>query len=223
MITHSLPSPVWTHTRPPDISYFNFAGSVADSMISRFFDATSGGFFDSEISADRNTLGVLGTRRKPYQDSPTPAGNPVAAIALFRLHTYTNHSSYREKAERTLDTLAGSASQYGIFVATYGIAAVHFTRPHTQVIIVGNDQLAGELAQTATASFSLSRTVLKMTANEAAPQNLPPALAETIPALPAVKSGKSMALICSRFSCQPPLFDPGQLAQNLTAIFRQEP
>ena len=206
-----------------DFSYFNFARTITDAMVSRFFDATSGGFFDSESSADRNPLGVLGTRRKPYQDSPTPAGNPVAAIALLRLHAYTNDTSYREKAEQTLDVLAGSASQYGIFVATYGIAAVHFTRPHTQVIIVGNDELAGELAQIATATFSLSRTVLKMTANEAAPQNLPPALAESIPALPALKSGQSAALICSGFSCQPALFDPGQLEQTLTATLHQEP
>ena len=65
-----------------DLSYFKFAQSIADAMIARFFDATSGGFFDSEPAADGKSLGVLATRRKPLQDSPTPAGNPMAAIAL---------------------------------------------------------------------------------------------------------------------------------------------
>ena len=31
-----------------DLSYFKFAQAISDSMIARFFDPTSGGFFDSE-------------------------------------------------------------------------------------------------------------------------------------------------------------------------------
>ena len=205
-----------------DLSYFNFARRLADAMVSRFFDATSGGFFDSEVLRDQRALGVLSSPRKPFQDSPTPAGNPVAVIVLLRLYAYTNDRSYRERAEQTLRVLAGSAGQYGIFVATYGIAAVHFTRPHTQVIIVGSDELARELGQTATASFALNRTVLKLTANESVPQNLPPALAETIPNLPALKSGKSAALICSGFSCRPPIFEASQLARDLAAISQRD-
>src|SRR6266704_5922425 len=123
-----------------DLSYFNFARSIADAMIQRFFDSVSGGFFDTEIMANGNSgsLGVLGTRRKPFQDSPTPAGNPVAAIALLRMHAYTNEPSYRDNAKRTLEILAGLAGQYGLFAATYGIAAVYLS-PHTQVEVVGND------------------------------------------------------------------------------------
>src|SRR5438552_1874766 len=100
-----------------DLSYFNFARSIVDAMIQRFFDSVSGGFFDTEIVAngDGGSLGVLGTRRKPFQDSPTPAGNSVAAIALLRMHAYTNEPSYRDNAERTLEILAGLAGQYGLF------------------------------------------------------------------------------------------------------------
>ena len=87
-----------------DLSYFKFARSITDAMIARFFDATSGGFFDSEPAADGKSLGVLATRRKPLQDSPTPAGNPMAAIALLRLHHFTGAVDYREKAEQTLET-----------------------------------------------------------------------------------------------------------------------
>ncbi len=65
-----------------DLSYFKFAHAITDAMIARLFDATSGGFFDSEPAADGISLGVMATRRKPLQDSPTPAGNPMAAIAL---------------------------------------------------------------------------------------------------------------------------------------------
>ena len=58
------------------IQYFNAARAIADAMIKRFFDATSGGFFDMDSTADpTGLLGALSARRKPLQDSPTPAGN----------------------------------------------------------------------------------------------------------------------------------------------------
>ena len=72
-----------------DVSYFRFAQSIVDAMVTRFFDATGGGFFDTEPDPNGKNLGVLATRRKPLQDSPTPAGNPMAAIALLRLHHLT--------------------------------------------------------------------------------------------------------------------------------------
>ncbi|HXM59503.1 MAG TPA: thioredoxin domain-containing protein [Terriglobales bacterium] len=202
-----------------DLSYFNFARRIADAMVDRFFDPISGGFFDTgEISSDEKALGVLGTRRKPFQDSPTPAGNSVAAIALLRLHAYTNDASLREKAEQTIELIAGLAGQYGLFAATYGIAAVHLSNPHTQIVIVGNDEQADRLYDAAVASYSASKAVLKLAANKAVPQNLPPALAETIPQLPAMQQGKTVAVVCSGFTCQPPISDPDELTRSLRQL-----
>ncbi|HEV2718344.1 MAG TPA: sigma factor-like helix-turn-helix DNA-binding protein, partial [Terriglobales bacterium] len=200
-----------------DLSYFDFAHKIADAMIRRFFDSVSGGFFDTQTAANGNSdsLGVLGTRRKPFQDSPTPAGNPVAAIALLRMHAYTNELSYREKAERTLEILADVAGQYGLFAATYGIAAVHFSQPHTQVIVVGSGEPADQLFASAVASFDLNKAALKFESNQIAPQNLPPALAETVPHLPGIEKGTASAIICSGFSCQPPISDPKELTESL--------
>src|SRR5947209_2419951 len=164
-----------------DLSYFKFAKRIADAMLEKFFDQVSGGFFDTEQTAgSEKLLGVLGARRKPFQDSPTPAGNSIAAIAMLRLHAYTHDETYRDKAEQTLEVFAGMAEQYGIFSATYGIAAVHFSKPHTQVMIIGGDELAAQLYSAAAASFAFSRSVIKLAANEAVTQNLPAALAETI-------------------------------------------
>ncbi len=195
-----------------DLSYFNFARKVMDAMVERFYDQTSGGFFDSEISA---ALGALATRRKPFQDSPTPAGNSAAAIALFRMHAYTNEKSYREKAEDTLEVFAGISEQYGMFAATYALAAVWLLEGHTQVVVVGNDERARQLYAAAVAPFAVNKAVLKMSDSSAAPQNLPPALAEVVPNLPSVKEGKSTAIICSNFTCQPPISDPDELAKLL--------
>ena len=199
-----------------DLSYFNFAKRIKDAMVERFFDPVSGGFFDTgKPTADEKILGVLGSRRKPFQDSPTPAGNSVAAIALLRLHAYTNDPGLRDKAEQTIEIIAGLAGQYGLFAATYGIAAVHLLHPHTQVVIVGNDELAGRLYDAAIASYAANKTVLKLEASKAVPQNLPPALAETIPQLSGIKEGKTFAVICSGFACQPPVSDPDEIARQL--------
>src|SRR5437660_1271627 len=207
-----------------DLSYFNFARSIVDAMIQRFFDSVSGGFFDTEIVANGNSdsLGVLGIRRKPFQDSPTPAGNSVAAIALLRMHAYTNEPSYRDNAERTLEILAGLAGQYGQFAATYGIAAVHLSRPHTQAMVVGNIEVAQDLYRSAVAPFALNKAVIKLTGLEnIVSQNLAPALAETIPHLPALSEKTSAAIICSDFSCQPPIANPKELTESLRRVARR--
>jgi uncharacterized protein len=201
-----------------DFSYFKFARSICDAMITKFFDATTGGFFDAEPAAEGKSLGVLGTRRKPVQDSPTPAGNPMAAIALLRLHHYTGDSGYRDKAELTLETFAGVAEKLGIFAATYGIAVAHFLETPVQVVVIaGNGADGSSLATVATAAFAFNKSVLRLTANQAVAGNLPPALAATIPNLPGLNSGESFAVLCSGFACQPPVKDAGELRSALDA------
>jgi uncharacterized protein YyaL (SSP411 family) len=230
-----------------DLSYFRFARSIAEAMVAGFFDPEAGGFFDVRAAADgastkQTALGILGTRRKPFQDSPTPAGNSAAAIALLRLHGYSgdagnndvaNHdASYRDRAERTLEVYAGVAGQHGIFAATYGLAVVRFIQPHTQVVVVGKDEVAAELYRAAVGPLSFGTAVLRLDADKAVAQNLPPALAETIPNLPQLAGGRSVdgrssdgrspdgrsfAVVCSGFACQPPIFDAQELARVLGA------
>jgi uncharacterized protein YyaL (SSP411 family) len=208
-----------------DLSYFKFARAIGDAMIARFFDAVSGGFFDAEPAADGKSLGVLSTRRKPLQDSPTPAGNPMAAIALLRLHHYTGDDAYRDKAEQTLETFAGVAEQFGIFAATYGIAVVHLLENSVQVVVVAGNRAEGAvsaLAAVAATAFAFNKTVLRLTANQAVAENLPPALAATIPNLPQLSSGESFAVVCSGFACQPPLTDPAELRRVLESALKQQ-
>jgi len=201
-----------------DLSYFKFAQAITDAMIARFFDATSGGFFDSEPIAEGKTLGVLATRRKPLQDSPTPAGNPMAAIALTRMHHYTGDAGYRDKAELTLETFAGAAEQFGIFAATYGIAVLHWLERPVQVVLIAEDReqdAAEKLYAAAVAPFAFNKSTLRLGVNQAVAENLPPALAATIPNLPALGSGKSFAVLCSGSACQPPVTDATELGRML--------
>ena len=66
-----------------------------------------------------------------------------------------------------------------------------------------------------TRPLGLSAAVVRLDADQAVAQNLPPALAETIPNLPALGDGRSFAVVCSGFACQPPVFDAQELARAL--------
>ena len=203
-----------------DLTYFTFAQRIGDWMIEHFFDEEAGGFFDTDktVHPDK-ALGVLATRRKPFQDSPTPAGNSVAAIALLRLYAYTNQQEYWNRAERTMEVLGGLAGQYGIFAATYAIAGVYFSHAHTQVVIIGESDAAEKLYRAAVAQFSFGKAVLKLDPGKAVSENLPPALAETIPRLPAVRDRQTVSVICSNFTCQPPISDAAELTHALKNAF----
>ena len=188
-----------------DLSYYRFAERIAAKLIEYFYDETAGGFFDTSRQALQGNLGAMSARRKPLQDSPTPAGNPAAAIALLRLCEYSGEPRHREIAGSTLKAFAGIAGHFGIFAATYGIAIMLYSRPHTQIVVIGNDVRADELHRAAVSLYSISKSVLGFDPDHVVAENLPPALAQTLSNLPAVKEKKSVAVLCSGFSCQPPV------------------
>ena len=201
-----------------DLSYFHFAEKIADAMVTRFHDPREGGFFDMASGPDVGdglVLGALAARRKPLQDSPTPAGNPAAAIALLRLHAYTNNARHRELAESTLKAFAGIAAHYGLFAASYGIALSMYLQPHTQVVITGGGERGAQLEAAALKHFGLNQSVLHLLEGKVAAHVLPPALAETIPNLPAVKKGHTVAVVCGGFTCLPPIAEPAELEEWL--------
>jgi uncharacterized protein YyaL (SSP411 family) len=188
-------------------------------MIARFHDKNEGAFFDIATGptvGDGMVLGALAARRKPLQDSPTPAGNPAAAIALLRLHAYSNDAKYRDIAEATLEAFAAIAEHYGLFASTYAIGLDMYLHPHTQVVIAGSGEEAEKLKAAAVRPFSFNKSVLHLPQGEIVPQMLPPAFAETIPNIPGVREGKAVAVLCSNFSCQPPISDPMELASALS-------
>ncbi|MGO8811337.1 MAG: hypothetical protein ACLQJF_17905, partial [Candidatus Sulfotelmatobacter sp.] len=72
------------------------------------------------------------------------------------------------------------------------------------------------------ATFAFNKTALRLSANQAVAENLPPALASTIPNLPELKSGKSFAIICSGFACQPPITDAAELRRVLESATKRQ-
>ncbi len=190
-----------------DSRYFNAAQKTMDLAITRYGDAEGGGFFDRP--SDAAPMGGLDVRRKPFQDSPTPGANSVAAIALIRMHAFTGDERYHSFAKKTLEAFAGIAPQYGLFAATYGLAATLFAHHPLQVVITGhsNDPAARALEAAARRVYRFGKSVLRVTP-DTAQLHLAGALKETLPHLPAEKA---LAVVCSGQTCLPPTSDPAQL------------
>jgi uncharacterized protein YyaL (SSP411 family) len=198
-----------------DLRHFTSATEIAARMISGFCDETGGGFFDLDRNSLADSVGALTATRKPFQDSPTPAGNSSAALALLRLHALNGDARLHEIAEDTLEVFAGVAGQFGIYAGTYGLASVWMTRPHIQVVVIGKGPQADALYAAAVGGFVLNKIVLRVSSAATLKQSLPCALAETLSAVPGLQDGSVFALLCSGFTCQPPIASVDELQKAL--------
>ncbi len=189
--------------------YYQAALELAEGMIAKFYDSTGGGFFDAAASGPE-LLGALTARRKPLQDSPTPAGNPAAAAALLRLYGLNGRVDLREKAEDTLEAFAGVVAHFGLYAGTYGLALQRLLLPPVQVVVIGDDVAADELEAAATVGYAVNKSVIRLSRAQVRGW-LPPLLAETLPLLPDLLAPESFAVVCKGATCLPPTIDPDQL------------
>ena len=199
-----------------DRRYYEAAMEVAEAMTTRFYDRIGGGFFDTEQI--EGALGVLAARRKPLQDTPTPAGNPSAAMALLRLESLSGRQDFRQMAEQTLESFAGIVEHFGLYAGTYGLALELLLLSPAQVVVIGAGPEAHKLAAMATARYAINKSVIVLRPEQVTIANLPPALAETVPNLPELSSGKPFAVVCREMSCLPPTNDPEKLLESLREV-----
>jgi uncharacterized protein YyaL (SSP411 family) len=197
-----------------ELKYFSAAQQIGDAMLDRFCDSEEGdamsrGFFDTE--RDPAAIGALSAQRKPLQDSPTPAGNAVAATLLLRLHDLTGREPYRARAVDTLETFAGVVEHFGLYAASYGLALRRLIEPPVQVCVIGSDALVEELAATAMARYAANKSVIRLRREQL--QALPPSLAETLPHLPPGEG--SVAVVCRGNACLPPMTSVEELTAAL--------
>jgi len=199
-----------------EMRYYFAAETIMDATLSRFYDGVGGGFFDTEGAGDgEQRLGALTTRRKPLQDSPTPAGNPMAVALLVRLEALSGREDYSMKAMETLETFAGIVEHFGLFAASYGLALQRLVQRAVQVCVIGDDRDARRLETVALARYAVNKSVIRFSRGQLG--ELPPALAETLPHLPDLKdaSSSSFAVVCDGKGCQPPVRTADELTDAM--------
>jgi uncharacterized protein len=198
-----------------DRRYFDTAERAMRLAVERYGDPDGGGFFDR--AKDAAPMGGMEIRRKPLQDSPTPGANSIAVIVLDRLYGLTGEKLYRAWAEKTLEAFVGLVPQYGLFAATYGLAALLHERHSMQVVVLGaaGDPHAAALENAANGIYRFGKSVLRVTPEALANASLAPALRETLPHLDAAKA---QALVCVETTCYPPTADVEKLKALLTGL-----
>jgi uncharacterized protein len=189
--------------RTLELRYYHAAEMLAARMVRDFYDATGGGFFDTAAQPD--AIGALSARRKPLQDTPTPAGNPTAAAALLRLEALNGDAKLREIAEDTLEAFAGIVEHFGLYAGSYGLALERLLTPSQQVVVVGEDDLADELDSAARTGYAVNKTVLRTSAEVLRAGALPPLLRETLTQLPQLQERASFVVLCQGTHCLPPM------------------
>ena len=202
------------------MKFYRAATKLADSMIEQFHDASVGGFFDTSAPLNDEPVGIplgaLTARRKPLQDSPTPAGNPTAATALLRLEALSGREDYRTIAEGTLANFAGIVEHFGLYAGSYGLAAERLLLDPMQVVIVGSGPEADRLEATAVAGFAVNKTVIRIEPSKLVAGELPEALAETVLQVPKPEGATAWALVCRGRTCLPPVRDSESLLQAMS-------
>ncbi len=197
-----------------DRRYFEIAERALRLAVERYGDPDGGGFFDR--AKDAAPMGGMEIRRKPLQDSPTPGANSVAVIVLDRMYGLTGEKLYHDWAEKTLEAFVGLVPQYGLFAATYGLAALLHARHSLQVVVLGaaGDPQAAALEKAANEIYRFGKSVLRVTPETlAGGAALVPALRETLPHLDAAKA---QALVCVETTCHPPVAEVEKLKALLT-------
>jgi hypothetical protein len=194
--------------------YFERALELMQITLRRFWDDDASGFFDTAQDLN-DRLGNLAMSRKPFQDSPTPAGNSVAVLVLDRLASLAARADFREKAEETLALLASKAVEYGLFASTYGLALLNHLEPPLEVVVIGEvkDGRTSELLTTAYQMPRARKRVLAFAPGVIRNGELPPGLAATLPNLPLADA--PLAVVCTGSSCRSPVHTPEELREAL--------
>jgi hypothetical protein len=197
------------------MEFYNAAITLAETMIRRFYDRAAGAFYDTAAGDSATHLGVLTARRKPLQDSPTPAGNPTAASALLRLEAVSGRKEFRNIAEDTLESFAGIVEHFGLYAGSYGLALERLLLDPVQVVIVGSGPEAARLEAMAVARYGVQKSVMRVGPFRITPGGIPEVLAEMLLNVPVPEGADVWAMVCRGRTCLPPITEAEALVAAL--------
>jgi hypothetical protein len=175
------------------------------------WDEKQGGFFDHLPTTKE---GLLAEPTKLVQDFTVASGNGTAALALLRLYHLTSDATYRQWAEETLKTFAGSVGDLGSLAGSYSLALDVFLTPPAQVAIVGpkGHPATDRLWKAALKTFRPEKVVLLVdSTDQAAAKDLPPAIQAKLET--SASKGAPEAYVCAGNICSFPTGDASKMEQ----------
>jgi uncharacterized protein len=190
-----------------DIQYFNHALSLANQMITYFWDEQDEGFFFT--SSDHEEMI---TRTKDFFDNAIPSGNSVAALTLQKIAQFTGEDKYRQDAVSILRLIQQTASRYPSAFG-YMLCALDFYLDEVKEIALIGDSESHEIKLFLEEIYSrfLPNKIVALSQNEKDPASSQIKLLED----KVTVAGKPAAYVCRNFTCLTPVTEPQELAQNL--------
>jgi uncharacterized protein YyaL (SSP411 family) len=183
------------------------ARGLADIMISLFWEAERGAFYDTPADHEE-----LVARPRDLYDTAAPSGNSLATEALLRLALLLDRDDYRQVSERVLADLAGGMEK---LPAGFGrlLCALDLSVSRTvEVALVGrpgSDETKA-LLDTVYARYLPNSVLAGRDPEDEEAASLVPLLVDR-----EARNGRATAYVCEGYACQSPTTDPEELARQL--------
>jgi uncharacterized protein len=191
-----------------DVSWFDRARALTDTMMTQFWDESGGGFFFTSTDHEQ-----LIARTKDYYDNATPSGNSTAVLALLKLGLLTREGVYRQSAASILRTMREPMSKYPSAFG-YLLCGLDLYLSEPKEIALVGDIDSHELRSMVQAIYS------KFVPNKVvAAASLDDRAEGGSIALLAGKTGtpnKATAYVCRDYVCLAPVTTPEEVSEQLT-------
>ena len=178
-----------------------FAITLAEAMLARFYDAENGGFWQSASGATDLILRV-----KEDYDGAEPSGNSVAILALLKLGRITDRKAFTQAAEKSLGLFAHRLHQVPQAVPCM-LQALDFSLDEPWRAVVAGDPASPKARALLHAIHSVYQPN-KVVLGHTGPVE---PFAKTLPA-----KGGPVVYLCSGTACQPPTSDEARVKELLT-------
>ena len=180
--------------------HLDFAMTLAEAMIAKFYDAENGGFWQGAADAKDLILRV-----KDDYDGAEPSGNSVATLALLKLAAITGREDLRRPAESTLQLFTHRLQNFPQAMP-FMLHAVDFWLEEPRRIVVAGDPNTAKGRDLLRAAHSVYQPNKIVLGNVGAVEEF----SRTLPA-----TDGPVVYLCTGRSCQPPTNQPAELRQLL--------
>jgi len=187
--------------------YLKEAVRLTEIMIAGFWDASTGGFFQTSHDSER-----LISREKDAYDGAYPSGNSAAMIALVRISRLTGRTDLSDMASRIGMAFASSLDR-APWAHTYLLCGYYHARgPSSEIMIVGPEHDIGtrELIGTARMTYLPSRVITLVRPDDTGIRDMIPLTSDMV-----MIEEKPTAYVCRGGNCDIPTNDPSVLWDQL--------
>jgi uncharacterized protein YyaL (SSP411 family) len=181
-------------------AHLEFALSLADSMLAKFYDSENGGFWQSPAGAKDLILRV-----KDDYDGAQPSGNSVAVLALLKLGRIAERADFIAAAEKTLRLFSNRLQQVPEAVP-FMLQAFDFSLDEPRRAVVAGDPAKSSAAALLHAIHSAYEPNKVVLGNQGPVEPF----ALTLPA----REGP-VVYLCTGTACLPPMSDPKKVLESM--------